>query len=269
MVDTRSVSDDDRRAGISFCFADGLQTLCLVGSHGNLCHVHVTVSGSNHTQVFFAYALTGSGKLGNGTERGCLGRLATGVGIYFGIQYEDIDIFTRSDDVVQTTVADVVRSTVATDNPLAAFYQIVCQFGQFGASRATGSLACLDHRDEFSGSGLAGICVVLAFEPFLSGSLEVGRSLIGCNGTLEEFFDTCTHLLVGQCHTETEFAEVLEQGVCPCRTLTLGVGRIRSRRNGTGVDGRATGGVGNDFTVAEQLGNQFHIRSFTATGTGA
>ena len=45
-----------------------------------------------------------------------------------------------------------VRSTVTTDDPLAAFYQIVCQFGQFGASRATGSFACLDHRDEFPGN---------------------------------------------------------------------------------------------------------------------
>ena len=45
----------------------------------------------------------------------------------------------------------------------------------------------------------------------------------GCetNFTLQEVSDTSTHLLVSQSHTETKFAEVFEQGVSPCRTLTL------------------------------------------------
>ena len=203
----------------------------MVGSHGNLCHINVAVSGGNHTQVFLAHTLAGSGELGDGAERGCLGRLAACVGVYFRVEYEDVHIFAGRNHVVQATVADVVGSAVATDDPLAAFYQIVGQFGQFCAVRATSSLSGFDEREQLAGGSLAGIGIVHAVNPFLSSSLEVGRRAFGSDGFFQDGFDAGTHLLVGQGHTHAVFAEVLEQGVRPSRTLSLFVRRIRRGRN--------------------------------------
>ena len=149
------------------------------------------------------------------------------------------------------------------------FYQIVGQFGQFCAVRATSSLSGFDEREQLAGGSLAGIGIVHAVNPFLSGSLEVGRRAFGSDGFFQDGFDAGTHLLVGQGHTHAVFAEVLKQGVRPSRTLSLLVRRVRCGRNGTGVDRRTTRGVGHDFAVSEELRNQLHIRSFAAARASA
>ena len=74
---------------------------------------------------------------------------------------------------------------------------------------------------------------------------------------------------MGNLHTETVLAEVLEEGVRPCRTVSLVVGGIRSGRHGAGVDRRTSGSVCHDFAVAEELADEFQIRSLTATGASA
>ena len=51
--------------------------------------------------------------------------------------------------------------------------------------------------------------------------------------------------------------------------MTLLVLGVRSRRNRTGVDGRTSSCVGYHFAVAEELRNQFHVRSFAATRASA
>ena len=47
--------------------------------------------------------------------------------INLSIQNEDVNVLTGSDYMVKTTVTDIVRSTVTTDNPLAAFNKILLQ----------------------------------------------------------------------------------------------------------------------------------------------
>ena len=93
MVDTGSVSDDDRGSVVSFCLADCLEGLSVVGSHCNLCAVYVTVGGCDESEVFLAYALAGSGKLGDSADRSSLGCLAAGVGVNLSVDYENVDVF--------------------------------------------------------------------------------------------------------------------------------------------------------------------------------
>ena len=62
---------------VSFSFLDGLEALCLVGTHSNLSHVDVTVGSLHQTKVFLRHALTGSGKLCDGADWSCLGSLTT------------------------------------------------------------------------------------------------------------------------------------------------------------------------------------------------
>ena len=62
--------------------------------------------------------------------------LTTGVGVNLSIEHEDVDIFARSDDVVETAVADVVGGTVAANNPLTALHKVVVESLEFLADGA-------------------------------------------------------------------------------------------------------------------------------------
>ena len=83
-----------------------------------LSYIYITVSGSDHTQILLADALTLSSELSDSTERSSLRSLTTGVRVNLSIEHEDVHVLTRSNYVVETTVTDVVRGTVTTDDPL-------------------------------------------------------------------------------------------------------------------------------------------------------
>ena len=173
-------------------------------------NVYVTVSSSHQTEVFLAYTLTGSGKLGDSAYRGSLGRLTACVGVNLSIQYEDVDILTACDYMVETTVTDVVRGTVATDNPLAAFYQVLRQTGDSLAAVAL-VFGSFYHRNNLFSQFLALVCIVHVFNPSLEYFFVFSRSSFCCDGIFHSLHDTSAHLFVGKLHTQTEFAEVLEQ----------------------------------------------------------
>src|SRR5699024_6423735 len=124
MVDTWSVSDNQRWSRICFSFTDSFQSLSLVSTHSDLCNIYITVSSSHQTEVFLTYALTSSSELSDSTYRSSLRRLTTCVRVNFSIQNEDVNVLTGSDYMVKTTITDIVRSTVTTNDPLAAFYKI-------------------------------------------------------------------------------------------------------------------------------------------------
>ena len=67
-----------------------------------------------------------------------------------------------------------------------------------------------DRNDLFS-QFLRLVCIVHVFNPFAEQGFGICRSAVGCNGFLHYFHDAGTHLLVSEFHTQTEFAEVLEQ----------------------------------------------------------
>ena len=118
VVDTGRVSDNQRRAVVSLSLAEGLEGLGLVGAHGYLCAVYITVGRCDKTKVFLADALAGSGEFGDSANGCCLGGLAAGIGVNLGIQDEHIHVLAGGEHVVKTTEADVVSGTVTGDNPL-------------------------------------------------------------------------------------------------------------------------------------------------------
>ena len=90
----------------------------MVGTHCHLCHINVAISGGNQTEVFLANALTRSSKLSHSTSWGRLRRLTTSVRVNFCVEHQEVYVFARCNDVVETAITDVVSSTVTTDDPL-------------------------------------------------------------------------------------------------------------------------------------------------------
>ncbi len=84
-----------------------------------------------------------------------------------------------------------------------------------------------------------------------------------------EKLKTVTHLLISYAHSETELAEVLEQRICPGRTVTLLILAVRRGGNAAGIYRRATSRVCHNLAVAEELGYQLHVRSLAAAGACA
>jgi len=52
---------------------------------------------------------------GDSAHRGGLGGLSAGIGVYLGIENQQVDILAGGDDVVQTAVTDVIGPAVAAD----------------------------------------------------------------------------------------------------------------------------------------------------------
>ena len=269
VVDAGSVGDDERRTGISLRFTDGLQALSLVSAHGNLSDIDVTVSGLHETEVFLGDTLAGSSKLSNGTHGSGFGSLTAGVGIYLRVKHEDVHVFTACEHVVESTVTNVVGSTVTADNPLASFGEIVAEFKELLSEFVTLGSTSLEYGFHLVSHFTSDGGVVLVVNPTLSEFFHFCARAFAHEDFAKQRLDAGTHLLVCHHHAQTELTEVFEEGVCPSGTLTLLVLAVGRGRNGTGIDGGATGGVGNHLTVTEELRNEFDVRSLTATGASA
>jgi hypothetical protein len=71
-------------------------------------------------------------------------------------------------------------------------------------------------------------------------------------------------LIDGETHAHAELGVVFKEGVGPGRTAAFGVLAIRRGGQVAAVDGGAAGGVGDDRTVAEELGDQLQIWGLSA-----
>ncbi len=208
MIDTRGISDYERRPVVGFSFAEGFERLCLIGSHGHLSHVNITISGGNHTQILFAYALAGCRKFGNGTQWRCFGRLASGIGIDFGIQHQDVDVLARGNHVIQTTVTNVVCSSVTTNNPLAAFNQV---FAQAADLLAVVAIAVFHCSNDLIGQNTTLVAVFAVGQPFCKQGFEFFGTAGASLRVAHKFHQTFTHLFVSHLHAVTVFAKILKQ----------------------------------------------------------
>ncbi len=89
--------------------------------------------------------------------------------------------------------------------------------------------ALLHQGHESVGYLAAAVGVILFVEP-LSGERLDGVAAVGAvEQSTHVVVKTGTHLFVGDGHTEAEFAEVLEEGVGPCRTASVLVLCVGSR----------------------------------------
>ena len=118
MVDARRVRDDERGAGICLRLTDRLQHLILVGTHVDLGNVDIAVGHRHHAEILLLRLLARCGKLCNRSRRRGLRCLTARIGVNLGVKDHDVDVFTRSEHVVHTAVADVVCPAVAAEDPL-------------------------------------------------------------------------------------------------------------------------------------------------------
>ena len=267
VVDAGSVSDDQRRSFISFGFFQSFQQLVHVGAHSDLSNVNVAVAHSHHAEVFLLYALAVGGELRDRAGRSRLGSLTAGVGVNFGIQNEDVDVFAAGEDVIQSAVADIVCPAVAAEDPNGLFDQAVfcgndplcgCVVG----SRASG--------DQFFRRDLAAFGVVHVIQPLFACGFGFGVVRPSAfDQRVDVGFDLVTPCGVSQVHAVAEFGVVLEQAVRPCRSVTFVVGGVGAGGRRAAVDRGATGRVRNDHSVAEQLSDQLDVRSFAAARASA
>ena len=80
--------------------------------------------------------------------------------------------------MIETAVANIVRSTVATDNPLAALYKIVVESLQLLTYRATLLSTSGNQRLQLCSCFLRAISIVLGSNPLVSCSNKLGRYML-------------------------------------------------------------------------------------------
>src|SRR5579862_8342732 len=97
--------------------------MCVVASHGDAGDVNRSVADGLHRQVFFAGVFAAGGEFRHRSARCCLGHLATSIGIDFCVEHQDVDVHTRSQNVIESTGADVIGPSVATHQPHAFAHQ--------------------------------------------------------------------------------------------------------------------------------------------------
>ena len=265
MVDARCIADNERRTIIGFCFFQGFQELILIGTHSYLCDVDVSVLGFHHAQVFLLRLLTRSCELGNSCGRRCFGSLAARVGIYFRIEYEDVDILTLGQHVIQAAVTDIVSPAVAAEDTLAAFDEELLHSIDLFQSRFA-FFFLFQQSDDGIGALTRTFAFQFMFFPVLECFLQLRAGNI--HGIVNIFFEQFAFCLFCQHHAKAIFGIIFKEGRRPGRSMTLGILCIAAVRS-TAAPYRGTAvSVSNHHAVAEELGNDFTVRRFCTTSAG-
>ena len=173
--------------------------------------------------------------------------------------------------MVEAAESDVVGPSVTTKDPDRAFDEEVleggCQAETF-ISRILGH-KCVDFLlDDFGGclrieGGHGPVVEALADQ-----ALERIRDRI-----IEHFLEQVGQELASgvnaESHTESKLGIVLKQGVCPTGAFSSTVLCIGRGREGAAIDGGASGRIGNDHPVPEELGHHVDVADFSTTLTAA
>ena len=168
--------------------------------------------------------------------------------------------------MVETTITDIIRGTITTDNPLRTFYEVVTEFCNLLAYIA---ITLFNFREDSISQSTRLFGIIFFLDPLFKELFQLIGAARARLSFSHQFHEAGTHFFISDSHTEAKFAEIFEEGVCPSRTLTFFVNCIRSRRHRSGINRRATGSVRHHLAVAEQLSNQFNIRCFATAGASA
>ena len=135
-------------ARIALGLDKGLDSLVVVGAHGDLRHVDVAVAHGDGAQVLLGHRLAGGRELGHRPDRRGLGALPAGVGIHLRVQHHHVDVAPLRQHVVQPAVADVVRPAVAANGPDALSHQHIGHAQeQFGPRSGKARQLAFERRD--------------------------------------------------------------------------------------------------------------------------
>ena len=216
-------SDGPGCASASSMRGDGLVAARL---HRDAGDVHVPVGHREQAQVLLRGRLAGGGELGHRADRRRLGLLAAGVGVALGVEHQHVDVAVGGQHVVQPTEADVVGPAVAADDPDRTWDEAARRArptpprpGPSEPSSSARSSATVERRcRDRTGVERSGTVRRAATRP--SGS--VGAS---CSSRARACPSCASR---PEAHAEAELGVVLEQGVAPRRTPSVGVGRVRA-----------------------------------------
>ena len=155
---------------ICLCLSDCFDGLVHVSTHSDLCNIDITVGHSDFSKALLSDCFTSCSELCNLTDLRSLGSLTAGVGVNFGIEYHDVDIFTGSQNVVYAAEADIVCPTVAAEDPN-RFLGEVFFLGQNFFCFVTGPQASRAAMKFFS-SSLVCFAVVYSIQIFLTSNFN-------------------------------------------------------------------------------------------------
>ena len=182
MVDAWSISDDEGRSLVSFSFLHSPYELCRVSSHTYACNIYITIAHCHEAEVLLACTLACCSELGDRSSRCCLGCLSTGIGIDFRVENEDVDIFALSEDMVKSTVTDIICPSVSAEYPDALLDEEIVILLDLSDELFLVSVSSLcKFFSELSGGYLGFVAFISSLELCLSGSLE-----FFCNISLSE-----------------------------------------------------------------------------------
>ena len=200
---------------------------------------------------------------------GSLGSLSAGVGVNLGIEYHNVYVLAGSQNVIQTAEADVVCPAVAAEDPNGLLSEVFLVSQNILAVRAACCCALFELCNQRLGRLSVSSAVVLGIHEGVDGILEVVRSLLGASHLLELGDQALTESFLAVVHAEAVLCVILEQGVCPCRTVALSIDGVRGGSSRAAPDRRTAGSVGDVHAVAADLSNQAGVRGLSAACAGA
>ncbi|MPN10041.1 hypothetical protein SDC9_157334 [bioreactor metagenome] len=144
--------------------------------------------------------------------------MSAGIGIYFGIEHQHIDILPHSQHVVEAAKADIVCPAVTTKHPDGFLGQVLFErkdlFGNFVFH--TGK-----HAHNLSRNLFYGFSVVLVFDPLDKQLLLRIRKVSRFTGFLHQIPYAVTHACLSNYKSKTKLGIILEQRVSPRRPFAF------------------------------------------------
>ncbi len=234
-------------------------------AHGDAGDVDRTVADGFHGKIFLAGLLAPGGELGDRAAGSGFRHLAASVGVGFGVEDEDFDVFAGAEDVVEPAEADVVGPAVSADQPdTLAGERIGYGEESAGFGRVDSGELGPERKD----------ALALGFDAGLSGLVggeECGYQLIAerCGEGLKQGFGVFLLLVQGETDAQAELRVVFEERVGPGGTAAALVDAVGCGRKASSIDGRAAGSVGDEEAIAEELGEQLDVGRLATAGASA
>src|SRR4030042_5749583 len=264
------ISDNEGWAWVTFGLYKGFYGLVWICAYGDLCDVDIALYHSQEAEVFFRSGFSRRGKLCHGRSRRCLRHLSACIGVDLRIQNEQVDVDSTCQDVVQTSVPNIVSPSVTSKTPDRFAYKIVRYPQQLFAVIAFAFCA-------------------LVFELVHAGSLLFNGFLLRLIGqcSRSDFFSrlfintACFSRLIQQgqstffefvnrqSHPHCKLGAILKEAVTPYRSPAVGSFGIWSCWKIAAINRGTACCVSNHSPVTEKLSQQLNIGCFAAAGTGA
>ncbi len=170
--------------------------------------------------------------------------------------------------MVYAAEADVVCPAIAAENPNGFLGEVFFVIQNILTCRAI-AVKCL--KCFYQSLGCRGILCTVGngIQICLASRFHVFRCFISCRNLLHIVNQTVTDCVLTEVHTEAMLCVILEQGVCPCGTVTVFIDSVGGCCRRTAPNGRTACSIGDIHSVTEQLGDQTCIRGFCTACAGA